>query len=248
MGSTNDLNNRLVSRLLNQVAELKQLVSGLTEAAVLSQDRELSWVLAMEGNRDGVWDWNAVTNEVFFSRRWKEMLGFKEEEISNHLSEWEKRIHPDDKDAVYAYLNAHLNGEVAYYENEHRLLCKDGSYKWILDRGKIISWTEKGKPLRVVGTHTDIHDRKEIELENKRLMQELRKALSSVKVLSGLLPICACCKKIRNDHGYWEQVEVYIGAHSDADFSHGICPECAKRLYPDLFVDNTVKKYKNADH
>ncbi|MCI5131806.1 MAG: PAS domain S-box protein [Candidatus Electrothrix sp. EH2] len=244
MGDTNDLNTQLTGKLLRQLAELQRLVTGLTEAAALSKDRELSWILAMEGNRDGVWDWNAVTNEVFFSRRWKEMLGFDQEEISNHLSEWEQRIHPDDKKAVYADLNAHLSGANPYYTNEHRLLCKDGSYKWILDRGKIMSWTEAGEPLRVVGTHTDIHERKEIELENERLVRKLRNALSNIKVLNGLLPICASCKKIRDDQGYWSQVEVYIGAHSDADFSHGLCPECAKRLYPELYIDGILQQQK----
>jgi len=229
-----DDNEKLLRSLQNQLADLKRLVTSLTEAATLSRDRELSWVYAMEGNRDGVWDWNAVTDEVFFSRRWKEMLGFGEDEISNHLSEWDQRIHPDDRDAVYADLNAHLNGETPYYENEHRLQCKDGSYKWILDRGKIMSWAEDGKPLRLVGTHTDVTLRKEAELKNHRLMKELREALANVKVLTGLLPICASCKKIRDDKGYWNQIEIYIKEHSEADFSHSICPACATRLYPDM--------------
>lgn len=232
MGNQSDANEQLVRNLQNRVEELKRLVTNLTEAAMLSRDRELSWIYALEGNRDGVWDWNAVTNEVFFSKRWKEMLGFAEEEISNHLSEWEKRVHPDDRDSVYADLNAHLNGQTPYYENEHRLLCRDGYYKWILDRGKVMSWTEDGKPLRVVGTHSDITLRKEVELENQRLLKELREALANLKVLRGLLPICASCKKIRDDKGYWNELESYIGAHSEADFSHSICPDCARKLYP----------------
>lgn len=227
-------NEQLIRDLQNQVADLKRLVTNLTESATLTQNKELSWVYAMEGNRDGVWDWNAVTNKVFFSKRWKEMLGFDEEDILNRLSEWEKRVHPDDRDVVYADLNAHLNGETPYYENEHRLQCKDGTYKWILDRGKIMSWTEDGKPLRVVGTHSDITLRKEVELENQRLMKELREALANLKVLRGLLPICASCKKIRDDKGYWNHIESYIRDHSEADFSHSICPECMKKLYPDI--------------
>ena len=65
------------------------------------------------------------------------------------------------------------------------------------------------------------------------MIQELTDALTQVKTLSGLLPICASCKKIRNDNGYWEAVETYISEHSDADFTHGICPECVQRLYPE---------------
>ncbi len=236
MSNQSDTNEQLIRDLQNQVADLKRLATNLTEAATKSHDRKLSWVYAMEGNRDGVWDWNAVTNKVFFSTRWKGMLGFDEDEITNDLLEWDKRVHPNDKDAAYANLNAHLNGETPYYENEHRLQCKEGSYKWILDRGKILSWTEDGKPLRVVGTHTDVTSRKEAEIENQRLLKELSEALDKVKLLSGLLPICSVCKKIRDDKGYWNQIESYIRDHSEAEFSHGICPDCAKELYPDFVI------------
>jgi CheY-like chemotaxis protein len=73
------------------------------------------------------------------------------------------------------------------------------------------------------------------ELETRN--QELQEALIKVKTLSGLLPICASCKKIRDDQGYWQQVEVYIREHSDAEFSHGLCPDCARKLYPELYED-----------
>ncbi len=89
---------------------------------------------------------------------------------------------------------------------------------------------------RVMGASTvarDITRRKAEEQERLRLIQELTDALTQVKTLSGLLPICASCKKIRNDNGYWEAVETYISEHSDADFTHGICPECVQRLYPE---------------
>jgi PAS domain S-box-containing protein len=80
----------------------------------------------------------------------------------------------------------------------------------------------------------DISDRVKAEAERERLISELRDALSEIKTLSGMLPICASCKKIRNDDGYWEQLEVYIRDRSEAEFSHSICPECVKKLYPDL--------------
>lgn len=231
--STDAMREQL-ERLERENLALKRLATSLTESITRSRDREMTWVYAMEGNRDGVWDWNAVTNEVFFSPRWKEMLGYAETEISNHLSEWEKRVHPDDMPAVRADLGKHLGGETPYYQNEHRVLCKDGSYKWILDRGRILSWTEDGKPLRVVGTHTDIDDRKLAELERERLIAELKEAKSHIKVLSGFLPICASCKKIRDSDGSWRQLETYLKDHSDAKLSHGICPECVRNLYPEL--------------
>lgn len=80
----------------------------------------------------------------------------------------------------------------------------------------------------------DITESRKNEEEQEKLYQELKDALGKVKVLSGMLPICASCKKIRDDKGYWKQIEAYIQDHSEAEFSHGICPECAKKLYPDF--------------
>ena len=82
----------------------------------------------------------------------------------------------------------------------------------------------------------EIDERKRVEEEREKLIYELQEALNKVKTLSGLLPICASCKKVRDDSGYWNQIEVYIRDHSEADFSHFICPDCAKELYPDLDI------------
>ena len=84
----------------------------------------------------------------------------------------------------------------------------------------------------------DIEKRKKAEEEKERLIRRLQKALDEVKTLSGMIPICANCKKVRDDKGYWDQIETYIHKHSNADFSHGICPECAKELYPDIDLEN----------
>lgn len=96
------------------------------------------------------------------------------------------------------------------------------------------------KELRAVNDRLtlEIAERKRAEEERERLIQELQRALAEVKRLSGLLPICASCKRIRDDRGYWRQIEAYISDHSEADFSHGICPECAKKLYPDFDLED----------
>ncbi len=95
----------------------------------------------------------------------------------------------------------------------------------------------EGRLLGSVHVAHDITDRKRAEEDRERLIDQLQEALTEVKRLSGLLPICASCKKIRDDKGYWRQVEEYIREHSEAEFSHSICPECAKRLYPEFFAD-----------
>lgn len=101
------------------------------------------------------------------------------------------------------------------------------------------------KPVGVIESFQDITDRKLIEVEKKQLIFELQRALAKVKLLSGFLPICSSCKKIRDDKGYWNQIESYIRDHSEADFSHSICPECARKLYPDLVDDNGCLQKNN---
>ncbi|MBN1819926.1 MAG: PAS domain-containing protein [Prolixibacteraceae bacterium] len=142
------------------------------------QESEERWQFALEGAGDGLWDWNTKTSEVFFSKQWKKMLGYEDHEINNNLDEWDKRVHPDDKEKTYSDLNRHFSGETSVYINEHRLLCKDGSYKWILDRGKVISRLEDGSPLRVIGIHSDISERKKWEEKFKELYNELEKRVA----------------------------------------------------------------------
>ncbi|WP_414548027.1 GAF domain-containing protein [Anabaena sp. CCY 0017] len=142
-------------------------------AAALRQS-EARWQLALQGNNDGIWDWNVKTNQVFFSTRWKEMLGYADHEITNHWDEWEKRVYPDDLDHVRQAFENHFAKKTPFYVTEHRLLCKDGSYKWILDRGQAL-WDETGDVVRMLGSHTDIAERKQAEEELKR--QNLRSQL-----------------------------------------------------------------------
>jgi diguanylate cyclase (GGDEF)-like protein/PAS domain S-box-containing protein len=129
-----------------------------TEEAL--RESETRWQFALEGSGDGLWDWNVQTGDVYFSQRWKTVLGYEPDEISDRLEEWDKRVHPEDRERVYADINKHFEEQTEIYASEHRLQCKDGSYKWMLDRGKVISRTPDGKPLRVIGTHTDITERK----------------------------------------------------------------------------------------
>ncbi|MEN6439898.1 MAG: response regulator [Syntrophobacter sp.] len=146
------------------------------QAQAALQESELRWQFALEGAGDGLWDWNPRTGDVFFSRQWKAMLGYKEHEIANTLDKWNKHLHPEDRERVLADIARHLDGHTPSYINEHRILCADGSYKWILGRGKVISRTEDGKPLRVIGTHSDISERKRAEEALHESEKRLRRA------------------------------------------------------------------------
>ena len=140
---------------------------------------EERWQFALEGAGDGVWDWDASSDKVFFSHQWKAMLGYNDNEVENTFEAWEKLLHPDDKANVFEELDKHFNGEIPLYQSEQRLKCKDGSYKWILDRGKVIQWDNDGKPIRIIGTHTDISERIFAEIVLKESEEKYRTILKS---------------------------------------------------------------------
>ncbi|MFN6568266.1 PAS domain-containing protein [Dendronalium sp. ChiSLP03b] len=126
------------------------------DALKKSEERAL---LAVRGNNDGIWDWNLRTNEVFFSTRWKEMLGYEDNEISNNLDQWLTRIHADDIGSVTQAIADHFAKKTPFYISEHRVWCKNNTYKWILDRGQAV-WDADGNVVRMTGSHTDVTERK----------------------------------------------------------------------------------------
>jgi len=127
------------------------------------QANEERWKFALEASRDGVWDWNLVTDQVSFTNQWTSVLGYESDKQFAGINAWGKLVHPDDLPDVLSAVADHISGETDQFAVEQRLLCKDGSYKWILTRGKVVSYTESGKPERILGTHTDIDDIKKIE-------------------------------------------------------------------------------------
>ena len=142
-----------------------------TENALIESEYRAKF--AIEGSGDGVWDVNVQTNEAVYSKRWAEMLGFDESEILPNRDEWKARIHPDDLQRVLEAGNAYLEGKTEIYVVEYRIKCKDGQYKWMLSRGMIVSYSEDGHPLRMIGTQVDITDRKLAEVKLKRMQLEL---------------------------------------------------------------------------
>lgn len=144
-----------------------------------SRDNQKRWEFALESSQYGIWDWNLQTNEIYFSPIWKNLLGYKDDEIKDELDTWSGRVHPDDIKEAEEDIKRHLAGETEYYENEHRMKHKDGHYIWIKDRGKVVEWTEDGEPLRFIGTHEDITTSKETE-NSLRQYSEMQKILMKI--------------------------------------------------------------------
>ena len=155
-----------------------RMLDGLVASQRALVESERRWVLALEGAGLGVWDWNAQTGKVFFSRHWKAMFGYSEKDVGNTLKQWSDLIHADDLPVCQADRERHFRGETAVYRNEHRVRAKDGSWRWILDQGMVFERSPNGGPLRVVGTYTDVTERKQAEqslLEKQSALSEAQR-------------------------------------------------------------------------
>ncbi len=127
------------------------------------KDSHERWQFALEGSGDGVWDWNIQTGKAQFSKVWKAMLGFTDAEIGDDATEWSSRVHADDLPRVMKTIQAHLDGKTHSVACDFRILCKNGSYKYMFGRGMVVSRSDDGRPVRLVGTQTDITERKNLE-------------------------------------------------------------------------------------
>jgi PAS domain S-box-containing protein/putative nucleotidyltransferase with HDIG domain len=155
---------------LRTTRENASIIARQSTRDLLDRERELQeseqrWKFAVEGAGDGLWDWNIAAGTVYYSHLWKSMLGYADEEIGSSVDAWSLRVHPDDVAATIEALDDYLTGAAPEYEREHRVRCKDGTYKWVLDRGTVMERDAGGAPLRMIGTHKDIGDRKKMEAE-----------------------------------------------------------------------------------
>jgi PAS domain S-box-containing protein len=158
--------------------------------------------------------------------RFRETVGYtKNELVGMTLGDI---LHPEDREANLAGFRNLFLGESTFFENETRFVRNDGKVIWARIAATLIR-NSSGVPLQMAVLVADITERKLADEERENLIAELQRALDDVQVLSKLLPICAWCKKVRDDKGYWEQIEHYFETHSHLQFTHGICPECIEK-------------------
>jgi len=179
---------------------------------------EARWRFALEGSGDGVWDWDIPGNTVFFSARWKGMLGYEAHEVGNTFEAFGDLVHSDDLPRVTQDLERYFAGEAQAYEPELRMRCKDGSYKWILSRGKVTKWSDDHKPTRMLGTHVDLTEQKKMEsaqreVERNRVLMETAGAAAHevnqpLSVILGLVQLMQAT--LPEDHPNRQDVD-YVG-------------------------------------
>jgi len=195
-------------------------IVGMTQALTISRSRESEaalrtseerWKFALEGAGDGVWDWNFQTGEVFFSERCHEILGFADKERKSQYRHWRSTIHPEDYARMMKDLYAHLDGMTLAFNNEHRARYRDIGWRWLLTRGMVVSRDAGGKALRMIGTQTDITERKRVEMGNRsrsHVLELISKSLPLPEILRALAlsmesqnPAILCSIMLLDDEG-----------------------------------------------
>jgi PAS domain S-box-containing protein len=160
----NDITHRYKAlekeRLANEV--LEQKVAERTGQLSASEER---WKFALEGNGDGVWDWNIISDAVYLSPQWKKIVGYADDELTSTFATWEDRIHPDDKTNAVSHVLNCMSRQIPVIEQEYRLRHKDGSYRWVKDRGKVVETDAQGDSARLLGTISDITTQKQAQEE-----------------------------------------------------------------------------------
>lgn len=172
--------NRLFFDAQGNVIELQAVGRDITDLKQIEQalrESEERLQLALEASGDGIWDWNLAVNEVYYSPQYFQMLGYDAETFPNVFSSWTNLVHPDDIVWVQDLLAAHLEDPSVLYGFDYRLRTKSGDWKWIANYGKVVAWDEQGKPLRMIGTHRDVNDRKNMEAALRRSEEQRRLAL-----------------------------------------------------------------------
>jgi len=199
----------------------------LAEKAIRESEEKYRTIFECTGTAMITGDDNTMI--LMANSEFETLSGYTRPEIEGKKS-WQEFVAKEDLAQIKEYHRLRrTNADAAPRTHEFRFIDKHGTHKHVFATVGLIPGTKIG-----VSSFLDITHRKQAEKEREKLIEELREALSTVNQLSGMLPICSSCKKIRDDKGYWNQIEAYIRDHSEAEFSHGICPACARKLYPEI--------------
>lgn len=155
---------KLIKVTQKNIKELEETNKQLLESEKFNRELKERIELAISGSNAGVWDWNLLDNTIYFSPRWKEMFGYKDDELANEFLSWKKLVHPDDLKAIILDIEDNISGKSDYLNSVYRVHHKDGHWVWINDRGKTL-YDESGKAIRMIGTHIDITEAKEMQLK-----------------------------------------------------------------------------------
>lgn len=180
----------------------------------------------------GSWEFNVTADTLWWSDETYRIFGYGDKKPPDFAS-FIGKIHPEDKEYVQQGI-ANAIEQGAPLNLSYRIILPDGSVRYLHEESRTLAGDATSQPIRRIGSVQDVTEQKLLEREREGLIAKLEKSLAEIKTLRSILPLCSYCKKIRDDAGQWQQVDVYIHRHMEADISHGVCPDCLKKHYPDL--------------
>ena len=192
----------------------------------------------IEGTRIGVWDWNVQTGETYFNERWADIIGYTISELEPmSIETWVKFAHPDDLEKSNLLIHEHFAGKTEYYDFQSRMRHKDGHWVWVHDRGKVFEWDKDGNPLRMCGSHIEITDQKELELNLKRALNERDVLLKEVHHrVKNNLQLLLSLARLKDKKGFIETFELEDSINSIA------------KAYEAIYRSENLEKIKIGDY